>query len=363
VDTGESALGFVVVIVDLTFYKNKKVFITGHTGFKGTWLCHILLRAEADITGYALEPSVMPSLFRETNLEKSIRSVYGDIRNRDRLIQTIQKSNPDICFHLAAQPLVRRSYKEPILTYETNVMGTVNVFEALRGTPSVRSFVHVTTDKVYENKEWAWGYRENDNLCGHDPYSNSKSCGELVTSCYRNSFFSKADAPAVSTSRAGNVIGGGDDAEDRIIPDCIRAVKTGKFVILRNPHSVRPYQHVLECLRGYLLLAEKQYTDKSLEGAYNFGPDDRNCVTTGTLADIFCSAWGEGASWVTEDNGGPHEANFLKLDCSKAKSVLGWKHRWDINTAVEKVVEFAKCDNDEERTACLEGQIREYFYK
>jgi CDP-glucose 4,6-dehydratase len=216
---------------------------------------------------------------------------------------------------------------------------------------------------VYENREWTWGYRENDNLCGYDPYSNSKSCSELVTSSYRNSFFSQADSPAVSTVRAGNVIGGGDYAEDRIIPDCVRAVKTGKPIVLRNPHSVRPYQHVLECLRGYLLLAEKQYTDRSMEGAYNFGPDDESCVTTGTLADIFCSAWGQGASWVTENNDGPHEANFLKLDCSKAKSVLGWKPRWDIKTAVQKVIEIAKCGSDEERTNCLEGQIREYFYK
>jgi CDP-glucose 4,6-dehydratase len=343
-----------------SFYKGKKIFITGHTGFKGTWLCQVLLQAGADITGYALGPPASPSLFRQTNTEKNIHSVYGDIRDRDRLIQVMQKSKPDIAFHMAAQPLVRRSYKEPVLTYETNVMGTVNVLEALRFTPSTRSFVNITTDKVYENKEWPWGYRENDNLCGYDPYSNSKSCSELVTYSYRNSFFANGDSPAVSAARSGNVIGGGDYAEDRIIPDCVRAVQAGKPIVLRNPHSIRPYQHVLECLRGYLVLAETQYTNKPLAGAYNFGPDDESCVTTGTLADLFCAAWGQGASWTEENGGGPHEANFLKLDCSKSKSVLGWKPEWDIKMAVEKIVEFAKLGNDDERLACMTKQIETY---
>jgi CDP-glucose 4,6-dehydratase len=348
--------------MNLAFYKGKKVFITGHTGFKGTWLCHILLQAGSDITGYALEPPI-PSLFRHTTVEKRIRSIYGDIRDRDMLAQIMQKTEPDIVFHMAAQPLVRRSYKEATLTYETNVMGTVNALEALRGTSSVRSFVNVTTDKVYENKEWAWGYRENDNLCGYDPYSNSKSCSELVTYSYRNSFFSNKNSLAVSTARSGNVIGGGDYAEDRIIPDCVRAVQAKKPIRVRNSHSIRPYQHVLECLYGYLLLAEKQYADKSFEGAYNFGPDDESCVTTGTLAALFCTAWREGASWAAENEEGPHEANFLKLDSSKAKAVLGWKPRWDIKTAVKKVVEFVKAASDEERLICLEKQIREYFEK
>jgi CDP-glucose 4,6-dehydratase len=344
----------------LDFYKRKKVFVTGHTGFKGTWLCHILVQAGADITGFALEPPVSPSLFRQTSIEKNIHSIYGDIREPDLLIQTMQESKPDIVFHMAAQPLVRRSYKEPVLTSETNVMGTVNTLEALRLTPSVRSFVNVTTDKVYENREWTWGYRENDNLCGYDPYSNSKSCSELVTYSYRNSFFPKGDSAAVSTVRSGNVIGGGDYAEDRIIPDCVRAAQAGKPIGVRNPHSIRPYQHVLECLSGYLLLAEKQYTKKSLEGAYNFGPDDKSCVTTGTLADLFCTAWGKNASWIAESAGGPHEANFLKLDCSRSKSILGWNQEWDIKTAVEKVVEIAKAVSDEERAACIERQIAEY---
>jgi CDP-glucose 4,6-dehydratase len=346
--------------MNLAFYKGKKVFITGHTGFKGTWLCHILSQAGSDITGYALEPPI-PSLFRHTTVEKKIRSIYGDIRDRDLLAQIMRKTEPDIVFHMAAQPLVRRSYSDPALTYETNVMGTVNLLEALRGISSVRSFVNITTDKVYENKEWHWGYRENDNLCGFDPYSNSKSCSELATYSYRNSFFSNKNSLAVSTARSGNVIGGGDYAEDRIIPDCVRAVQAGMPIILRNPHSTRPYQHVLECLSGYLLLAEKQYSNKSLEGAYNFGPNDESGVTTGTLTDLFCTAWGEGASWTAEDDSGPHEADFLKLDCSKAKAVLGWKPKWDIKTAMEKTVEFAKAASGREGPACLEGQIEKYF--
>jgi CDP-glucose 4,6-dehydratase len=366
VEEWKGTVGFVAEMkMDFAFYTGKKVFITGHTGFKGTWLCHILLQAGADITGYAFDPLDFPSLFRQTNMGKSVYSVYGDIRDGEKLMQTMQKAKPNICFHLAAQPLVRRSYKEPALTYATNVMGSVNVLEALRFTPSARSFVNVTTDKVYENKEWAWGYRENDNLCGYDPYSNSKSCSELVTFSYRNSFFSETDSPAVSTARSGNVIGGGDYAEDRIIPDCIRAVQAGKPIVLRNPRSIRPYQYIMECLCGYLLLAEKQYGNKSLEGAYNFGPDDENCVETGTLADLFCASWGNGASWIVEDDSfggrGAHEANFLKLDCSKAKLILGWKPKWDIKTAVEKVVEFAKAGNDAEKLVCVEKQIREYF--
>jgi len=345
----------------LDFYKNKKVFLTGHTGFKGTWLCRVLLQAGAEVTGYALEPPTTPSLFVQTKTEKDIRSIINDIRNRDALIKAVHDAKPDIVFHLAAQPLVRFSYREPAATYETNVMGTVNVLEAARLTQSVKSFVNVTTDKVYENKEWHWGYRENETLCGYDPYSNSKSCSELVTHSYRNSFFENNDAPAVSTARSGNVIGGGDYAEDRVIPDCIRAMEAGTKIVIRNPNSIRPYQHVLECLSGYLLLAEKQYNDKTLESAYNFGPADECCVTTGILAGLFCDAWGQGAAWQTQGDGGPHEANFLKLDCSKAKAVLGWKPRWDIKTAVEKTVGFAKAGTDDKRLACIEKQIQEYF--
>jgi len=343
------------------FYKNKKVFLTGHTGFKGTWLCRVLLQAGAEVTGYALEPPTTPSLFIQTNTEKDIHSITGDVRNRDVLVKAIGETKPDIVFHLAAQPLVRRSYLEPVLTYETNVMGTVNVLEAVRAASSVKSFVNVTTDKVYENKEWHWGYRENENLCGFDPYSNSKSCSELVTYSYRNSFFCDKDAPAISTARSGNVIGGGDYSDDRIIPDCVRAAIEGKDIVMRNPCSIRPYQHVLDCLSGYLLLAEKQYLDKKLEGNYNFGPDDESCVSTGALAELFCGAWGGDICRTTQEDPGPHEANFLRLDCSKAKAVLGWKPRWDIKTAVEKTVEFAKLDTDSKLVDCLHKQVQLYF--
>lgn len=347
-------------MTDLSFYKGKRVFVTGHTGFKGTWLTNILIQAGADVTGYSHEPSTNPSAFVLTNTESKMHSFIGDVRERSTLVEPFVSAKPDIVFHLAAQPLVRLSYREPAKTYETNVMGTVNILEAVRAASTVRSFVNVTTDKVYENKEWNWGYRENENLNGFDPYSNSKSCSELVTSSYRNSFFSLDDSPAISTARSGNVIGGGDYSEDRIIPDCVRAATTGKEIIIRNPHSTRPYQHVLECLSGYLLLAQKQYTDKSLSGSYNFGPDDESCVTTGELVSLFCEYW-KGASWKIQGDNGPHEANFLKLDCSKSKSTLGWKPYWNIRTAVEKTVEFARCQSDLDRTECLEKQIRDYF--
>ena len=354
------SLGNMVKIM-LDFYKNKNIFITGHTGFKGTWLCRILLQAGAKVTGFALEPSTKPSLFILTDTKKDIKSVIEDIRNRDALVKTVQDAKPDILFHMAAQPLVRLSYREPAATYETNVMGTVNILEALRLTPTIRSFVNVTTDKVYENKEWHWGYRENENLCGFDPYSNSKSCSELVTHSYRNSFFKNDSSPSISTARSGNVIGGGDYSEDRIIPDCIRAMEEGMEIIVRNPNSIRPYQHVLECLSGYLLLAKKQYDDKTFEGAYNFGPDDESCVSTGNITELFCKAWGKDASWRVQGDGGPHEAGFLKLDCSKAKTVLNWKPFWDIKTAVDKVVEFSKLNSDDERIICIDKQIQEYF--
>jgi CDP-glucose 4,6-dehydratase len=240
-------------------------------------------------------------------------------------------------------------------------MGTVNILEAVRLTPSIRSVVNVTTDKVYENREWYWGYRENENLRGLDPYANSKSCSELVTYSYRNAFFNCEHTPAVSTARAGNVIGGGDYSEDRIIPDCVRAVTSGKAITVRNPRSVRPYQHVLDCLSGYLLLAGKQFADRNFAGNYNFGPNEEGCVSTGELAQLFCDTWGNGAAWETRGDDGPHEDMFLKLDCTKAKTVLGWRPVWDIKTAVEKTVEFAKAGTDSERLACVEGQIQSFF--
>lgn len=325
----------------LSFYKGRKVLITGHSGFKGTWLTRTLLLAGAQITGYSLDIPTEPSLFDLTNTSKDIHSVSGDVRDQDHLTAVCKDTNPEIVFHLAAQPIVRQSYVDPVTTYSTNVMGTVNILEALRKTPAVKSFVNVTTDKVYHNKEWLWGYREDEELCGHDPYSNSKSCSELVTHSFRNSFFLSDESPAISTARSGNVIGGGDFAKDRIIPDCVRAALSDTEIVIRNPHSVRPYQHVLECLSGYLLLAKKQYEDKQCSGSYNFGPNDDGCLSTGTLVQRFCETWGD-MSWRIQGDGGPHEANFLKLDCSKAKSLLGWTPHWDIGKAVDETVGWAR---------------------
>jgi CDP-glucose 4,6-dehydratase len=346
----------------LSFYNDKKIFITGHTGFTGTWLCHILLESGSEVIGYGLETPKTPSLYVKTGLEKHIHSIIGDIRDRDKIIKAVVETRPDIVFHLAAQPLVGLSYSEPALTYDINVMGTVNILEALRLTPSVRSFVNVTTDKVYENKEWCWGYRENENLCGLDPYSNSKSCSELVTFSYRKSFFNDENSAIISTARSGNVIGGGDYAAGRIITDCVQAALEGREIILRNPYPIRPYLHILDCLWGYLLLAEKQCADKSLAGEYNFGPGDGNCVTTGTLAGIFCEIWGQDIRWKVEDNKHTfHEANFLKLDSSKAKALFGWEPSFGIRSAVKEVIEFEKCIADEEKLSCLRSQIRMYF--
>ena len=299
------------------FYGNKKVLITGHTGFKGSWLTRILTLSGAEVTGYSLTPPTDPSLFEIAGLEDTIKSEVGDIRDLEHLSRVFEETRPEIVFHLAAQPIVRESYQEPVYTYETNVMGTVNVLECVRRTESVRSFLNVTTDKVYENREWEYGYRECDNLDGYDPYSNSKSCSELVTHSYKKSFFEDGRC-AISTARAGNVIGGGDFAADRIIPDCVRAAAAGKTIIVRNPYSTRPYQHVMEPLAVYLAIAMKQYEDRTFEGYYNVGPDDKDCVTTGTLADLFCAAWGQGQTWENRWMGGPHEANFLKLEIGRA---------------------------------------------
>ena len=279
-----------IKMADLSFYKGKKVLITGHTGFKGSWLCRILVGAGAEVTGYSLSAPTEPNLFALCDVERHMNSVIGDIRDLDHLAKVFTDTQPEIVFHLAAQPIVRESYKNPVNTYETNVMGTVNVLEAVSQCGSVRSFLNVTTDKVYKNNEWEWGYRETDELDGYDPYSNSKSCSELVTHSYEKSFLKDMDI-AVSTARAGNVIGGGDFAADRIIPDCVRAVSGGKKIAVRNPHSTRPYQHVLEPLGAYLMIAGVQYQDSSKAGSYNVGPGDEDCITTGELADLFCEAW------------------------------------------------------------------------
>ncbi len=345
----------------LEFYRNKKVLVTGHTGFKGTWLCKILINAGAEVTGYALEPPTTPNVFAVGGLEGKMNSVIGDIRDYDRLREVFEDVCPEIVFHMAAQPLVRYSYEHPRYTYETNVMGTVNICECIRLNPCVKSFVNITTDKVYKNNEWEWGYRENEALDGFDPYSNSKSCSELVTHSYINSFFSDKQV-AVSTARAGNVIGGGDFSVDRIIPDCIRAVEEGKEIIVRNPYSVRPYQHVLEPLFAYLMIAEKQYNDKIYAGFFNVGPDEADCITTGELVNYFCEKWGNDIIWMTQGDGGPHEANFLKLDCSKIKSMFKWKPTWNVEKAVEKVVEWTKVylsGGDVEE--CMTNQIESFI--
>lgn len=348
--------------MDLGFYRGKTVLVTGHTGFKGSWMCRVLTMHGANVVGYSLEPPTKPSLFEAAGIEKSITSVTGDIRDLARLNETMQKYRPEIVIHMAAQPIVRESYRDPVYTYETNVMGTVNICEAVRQCGSVKSFVNVTTDKVYRNNEWEWGYRETDALDGYDPYSNSKSCSELVTSSYTKSFLN-ANGVAVSTCRAGNVIGGGDFAKDRIIPDCVRAMEKGEEIIVRSPYSTRPYQHVLEPVVTYLTLAAMQYEKPELAGNYNVGPDDCDCVNTGDLVDLFCEKWGDGASWknVSEANA-PHEANFLKLDCSRIKSVLGWKPRWHITDAIEKTVEWSRAYlAGEDINAVMEKQINEYI--
>ena len=343
------------------FYGGKRVLVTGHTGFKGSWLCRILDLAGAEVTGYALNPPTDPSLYHIAGIGDTVEDIRGDIRDLDALQRAFDKVHPEIVIHLAAQPIVRDSYKDPVYTYETNVMGTVHLLECARHESGLRSLLNVTTDKVYENKEWEYGYREIDRLDGYDPYSNSKSCSELVTHSYQKSFFSQGDC-AVSTARAGNVIGGGDFANDRIVPDCVRAAAAGKDIVVRSPKSTRPYQHVLEPLALYLMLVKAQYEDRSLEGYYNVGPDDCDCITTGELADRFCALWGEGLRWVDKSDGGPHEAGFLKLDSSKAKRALGWRPRFGVGEALEKTVEWYKAYlAGEDMRAVMDRQIEAFF--
>ena len=346
---------------DLSFYQGKKVFVTGHTGFKGSWLCKVLANAGAIVTGYSLNPPTSPSLFEIADIAQDVHSVIGDIRDYAALKAAFDAAQPEIVLHLAAQPIVRDSYKNPAYTYETNVMGTVNILECVRNSHCVKSFLNVTTDKVYLNKEWVWGYRENEELDGFDPYSNSKSCSELVTHSYKNSFFADGRV-AISTARAGNVIGGGDFANDRIIPDCIRAAMKQEDIVVRNPFSTRPYQHVLEPLYAYLMIAAMQYEDGKYAGYYNVGPDDVDCFQTGALVDLFVRKWGEGMKWVNRYDGGPHEANNLKLDCAKLNTTLGWKPHWNLDTASEKVAEWCKCYMSGcDVRACMDEEITAFL--
>lgn len=347
--------------MDLNFYKGKRVLVTGHTGFKGAWMCRVLVDTGAILTGYSLEAPTQPNLFALAGVEDNMTSITGDVRDLAHLTEVFDQAQPELVLHLAAQPIVRTSYEQPVYTYETNVMGTVNILECVRTHPCVKSFLNVTTDKVYENKEWAWGYRENEPLDGYDPYSNSKSCSELVTHSYKSSFFQDGRT-AISTARAGNVIGGGDFARDRIIPDCVRAAADKQPIIVRNPYSTRPYQHVLEPVMAYLMIAQKQYEDPSFAGWYNVGPDDCDCVTTGELTTLFCQAWGDGMTWENRSEANaPHEANFLKLDCSKIKANFGWKPRWHMQEAIQKTVEWSKVWMDGgDVPAVMRKQIREF---
>jgi len=324
------------------FWTGKRVLITGHTGFKGSWLSLLLLLQGAEVTGFALAPNTQPNLFTQLGIQSDMHSVIGDVRDLTALKNLMDTCKPEAVFHLAAQPIVRESYRDPVGTYATNVMGTLHALECVRTCESVRTFLNVTTDKVYHNNEWAWGYRENDALDGFDPYSNSKSCSELVTNGYRHSFFADGRV-SISTARAGNVIGGGDYACDRIIPDCVRAAQAGETIAIRNPAATRPYQHVLEPLNAYLTIARSQWTDNALAGAYNVGPDDCDCATTARLVDLFTASWGEGMRWESRaEPNAPHEAGFLKLDCSKIKATFGWSPTWRLAQAVDATVDWTK---------------------
>ena len=343
------------------FYRNKKVLVTGHTGFKGSWMSFLLHQLGANVIGIALNPNTTPALFNILNLDSKIDSKIIDIRNLESMKKIFNEVKPEIVIHMAAQPLVIESYKNPVYTYDVNVMGTVNVCECVRTSESVKSFVNVTTDKVYQNNEWCYGYREVDRLNGYDPYSNSKSCSELVTDSYTNSFFNSMDL-AVSRCRAGNVIGGGDFNENRIIPDCVKYTINHETIQVRNPNSTRPYQHVLEPVVFYLYMAMLQYENKKLAGCYNIGPNDSDCITTGEIVSLFCDTWKEDAKWEATDYNGPHEANFLKLDCSLIKSRLHWRPIWSVKEAVERTVEWFKCYyNNENIESMTAKQINIYL--
>lgn len=350
-----------VEIMDLSFYIGKTVLLTGHTGFKGSWMSVVLVNAGANVIGYSSCSKTEPRLFDLCGVKEQMTHIKGDIRDLDCLKEVFRAHHPEIVIHMAAQPIVRTSYLDPVTTYDTNVMGTVNILECIRLNPCVKSFLNVTTDKVYENKEWEWGYRESEPLDGYDPYSNSKSCSELVTHSYKNSFFADGHT-AVSTARAGNVIGGGDFAKDRIIPDCVRAALKGEDIIVRNPYSTRPYQHVLESVCAYLMIVAKQYEDGKYAGYYNVGPDDRDCFETGKLVDTFIKYWGGGLKRIDQYHGGPHEANFLKLDCSRLKTTFGWRPQWNLDIAIAKVIEWTKCwSSGGDVRICMDKQIENFL--
>lgn len=350
-----------MLISSLSFYKNKKVLVTGHTGFKGSWLCEILVMAGAEVIGYSLEPHTNPNLFNLLKLETRMTSIIGDIRNYERLNYVFDKYQPEIVFHLAAQPIVRESYERPLYTYDVNVMGTVNVCECVRTHDCVKSFLNVTTDKVYQNDDIPnHRFKEDEKLDGFDPYSNSKSCSDIITHSYYKSFLKKQNV-AVSTARAGNVIGGGDFSRDRIIPDAVKALSSGKELVIRNPHSTRPYQHVLEPLLCYLLIAKKQFRNPCFCSSYNIGPDKEDCLTTKDLIQIF-SKYADNLTFRVESDNGPHEASFLSLDNDKMKRTFLWKPKVCIEEAIRLTAEWylAWIAGKDIRTI-TDDQILEYF--
>lgn len=345
------------------FWKGKRVFLTGHTGFKGGWAALWLQSLGAVVKGFSLPPPTTPSLFEQAKVAEGMESEFGDIRDLAAITNSMVAFNPDILIHMAAQPLVRLSYREPVETYATNVMGTIHAFEAARKCPNLKAIVNITTDKCYENREWEWGYRENEPMGGHDPYSNSKGCAELVTSAYRKSFFSTPGTPTLASVRAGNVIGGGDWADDRLIPDILKAFENQQPVVIRNPHATRPWQHVLEPLSGYFMLAEKLYNseDKSFADGWNFGPIEDDAKPVQWIVERMVNHWGNGASWQLDGGEHPHEANYLKLDISKVKKHLGWYPCWGLNTALEKIIHWHKAwlEGENIKRVCLQ-QIQEY---
>lgn len=339
------------MIDDRNFWQGKKVFLTGNTGFKGSWLSLWLNKLGAEVTGYSLKPPTSPSLFELADIHKLYETHYADIRDLEKLKLAVRQANPDIVFHMAAQPLVRASYKDPAETFSTNVMGTVYLLEALRQCENTKAFVNVTTDKCYENKEWVWGYREDEPLGGYDPYSSSKACSELVTAAYRNSFFSQENSTLqIASARAGNVIGGGDWADDRLIPDCIRSLMKNECIIIRNPDAIRPWQHVLEPLSGYMVLAQKLYGEgKPFAQAWNFGPDDTDAKPVKWIVEQLTQRWPENQGYSVDAAVHPHEAHYLKLDCSKSKSHLHWKPRWSLGEAIDKIIEWTIAYKDGHR--------------
>jgi CDP-glucose 4,6-dehydratase len=351
--------------VNQEFWKNKRVYLTGHTGFKGSWLSLWLQSMGANVKGFSLAPYTIPNLFEEAKVSEGMESEIGDIRNLEAVTKSMMAFNPDILIHMAAQPLVRLSYSEPVETYATNVMGTIHVLEAARKCENLKSIVAITTDKCYENKEWPWGYRENEPMGGHDPYSSSKGCCELLIASYRKSFFNTPTSPSLASVRAGNVIGGGDWSDDRLIPDILRAFEKSESVIVRNPLSTRPWQHVLEPLSGYLVLAEELYLKGDLfaEG-WNFGPKDEDCQSVEWILNSMIKSWGEGASWKLDVNNNPHEAGFLKLDCSKAAQQLKWEPKWNLEFTLKAIVNWHKAwmNKEDIKKECLK-EIKLYTDK